>query len=63
MLSQLRVEIQSITDTLLEHAHFKMVNMCTISFNVKEFCILPTERIYVFHMVLTINSDYFPKQR
>jgi hypothetical protein len=24
--------------------------------------ILPTQCIYVFHMVPTINSDYFPKQ-
>jgi hypothetical protein len=24
--------------------------------------ILPTECIFVFHMILTINSDYFPKQ-
>jgi hypothetical protein len=30
---------------------------------LKEFCILPTQCIYLFRMVLIINSDYFPKQR
>jgi hypothetical protein len=35
------------------------VNTC---FNIKEPCILPTLWIYVFHMILTINSDYFFKQ-
>jgi hypothetical protein len=28
----------------------------------KELCMLPTECICVFHMILTINSDCFPKQ-
>jgi hypothetical protein len=28
----------------------------------KNLCILPTECICVFRMVLTVNSDYFPKQ-
>jgi hypothetical protein len=27
-----------------------------------KLCILPTQCIHVFRMVLTINSDYFPKQ-
>jgi hypothetical protein len=31
-------------------------------FNILEHCILPTEYICVFRMVLTINSDCFPKQ-
>jgi hypothetical protein len=26
------------------------------------YCTLPTQRIYVFRMVLTVNSDYFPTQ-
>jgi hypothetical protein len=36
--------------------------MCTICFNVLKLCILPTQCICVLRMVLTINSDYFPKQ-
>jgi hypothetical protein len=30
--------------------------------NVRELCILPTERIYVFHVDLLINSNVLPKQ-
>jgi hypothetical protein len=30
--------------------------------NTPKLCILPTECICVFHMVLTVNSDCFPKQ-
>jgi hypothetical protein len=29
---------------------------------LKELCILPTQCIYVFLMVLTIHSDYLPEQ-
>jgi hypothetical protein len=35
-----------------------VVTICTTSL----LCILPTQCICVFRMVLTINSDYFPKQ-
>jgi hypothetical protein len=31
-------------------------------FNITEICILPTKCICVFHVVLTRNSDCFPKQ-
>jgi hypothetical protein len=34
----------------------------TTSFNILKLCILPTECIFVFRVVLTINSDCFPKQ-
>jgi hypothetical protein len=34
----------------------------TTCFNTLNLCILPTECIYVFRMVLTIDSDCFPKQ-
>jgi hypothetical protein len=27
--------------------------ICTTSFNITEVCILPTQCIYVFHMILT----------
>jgi hypothetical protein len=39
-----------------------VVNIYTICFNTLKLCILPTECICVFRMVLTINSDCFPKQ-
>jgi hypothetical protein len=31
-------------------------------FGIKELYVLPTQCIYVFRMILTINSYYFPKQ-
>jgi hypothetical protein len=31
-------------------------------FNILKFCILPTEYITVFRIVLTVNNDCFPKQ-
>jgi hypothetical protein len=34
----------------------------TTRFNTLKLCILPTQSICVFRMVLTINSDSFPKQ-
>jgi hypothetical protein len=37
-------------------------SMRTALFNTLELCILTTECICVFRMVLTINSDCFPKQ-
>jgi hypothetical protein len=30
--------------------------------NILKLYILPTECVVVFHMVLTINSEFFPKQ-
>jgi hypothetical protein len=38
------------------------VSICTTCFNTLTLRILPTEGICVFRMVLTINSDCFPKQ-
>jgi hypothetical protein len=34
----------------------------TYHFNILQLCILPTQCMCVFRMVLTINSDCFPKQ-
>jgi hypothetical protein len=34
-----------------------VVTICTTCCNILKLCILPTECIYVFHMVITINSD------
>jgi len=31
-------------------------------FNIQQFCVLPTQCIYVFCVDLTTNSDYFPIQ-
>jgi hypothetical protein len=39
-----------------------VVIICTTCSNTLKLCILPTECICVFRMVLTINSDCFPKQ-
>jgi hypothetical protein len=33
--------------------------MCTTCFIIQKLCILPTQFVYVFHMILTANSDYF----
>lgn len=33
----------------------------TTCFNMLELLIIPTERIYMFHMVFTVNHDYFAK--
>jgi hypothetical protein len=35
-----------------------MVTICTACFKIKVSGILPTECIYVFHMIFTINGDY-----
>jgi len=36
-----------------------VVTICTTSFNIQKFCILPTQCIYVPCVDLRINSDYF----
>jgi hypothetical protein len=36
--------------------------VCTTCFNTLKLCILPTQCICVFRMVVTINSDFYPKQ-
>jgi hypothetical protein len=38
-----------------------VVSICTTRFNIIKLCILPTQCICVFRMVLTINSECFPK--
>jgi hypothetical protein len=38
-----------------------VVTICTTCFNMLKLYIPPTQCICVFHMVLTINSDCFPK--
>jgi hypothetical protein len=39
-----------------------MITIYTARFNILKLCILPTQCICVFRMVLTINIGYFPKQ-
>jgi hypothetical protein len=39
-----------------------MVTVCTTAFYVLKLEILPTEYVCMFHMDLTINSDFSPKQ-
>jgi hypothetical protein len=36
---------------------------CTTCFNIKKLIIMPTQCIYVFHAIRTINRDYFPNQQ
>jgi hypothetical protein len=36
-----------------------VVTMCTTCFNDQELCILLTECIYGFRMILTVNRDHF----
>jgi hypothetical protein len=37
-------------------------SICSTCCNTLKLCILPTQCVCVFRMVLTINSDCFPKQ-
>jgi hypothetical protein len=39
-----------------------VVTICTTSFNIQQFYVLPTQCIYVFCVDLRTNSDYFPIQ-
>jgi hypothetical protein len=56
-LHSLRVTFK-ITTTL----YSIVVTICATFYNIQKLCILPTQCIYVFRMVLTVNSDCFPKQ-
>jgi hypothetical protein len=40
----------------------QVVTICTTCFKMPKLCNVPTQCIYVFHMVLTIKSNSFPKQ-
>ena len=54
------LHIQEEYFVLLER--FKMVvSTYTICYNIKNICILLTQCIYVFCMILTAITDYFPK--
>jgi len=48
----LRIYLTSLSPVLA-------VNYC---FSMKIFCISPTRSVYVFHIILTINTSYIPKQ-
>jgi hypothetical protein len=39
-----------------------VVTINTTCLNILKFCILPTQCIFMFHMILTRNSDIYPKQ-
>jgi hypothetical protein len=41
---------------LLKHSGYYVYTICV---NIPKLCILPTQCIYVFCMVLRVNSDYF----
>jgi len=36
-----------------------VVTICTIRINIQQFCVLPTQCIYVFCVDLRKKSDYF----
>jgi hypothetical protein len=38
------------------------LHLFTICFNILNLCIMSTERMYAFDMVLTLNGDCFAKQ-
>jgi hypothetical protein len=44
------------------NASSPVVTICTTCFNTLKLCILPTQCVCVFRMILTISSDCFPKQ-
>jgi hypothetical protein len=61
------VENWSFTESLLTQRIFlilynTVVTRCIARLNIQKLCILPTDCIYVLRIVLTINSDCFPKQ-
>jgi hypothetical protein len=37
-----------------------VLTTCTINFIFRKLCIFPTQHIYVFHMILTINKGMYP---
>jgi hypothetical protein len=39
-----------------------MIIIYTTRFNILKLCIVLTQCICVFHVILTVNSDCFPKQ-
>jgi hypothetical protein len=39
-----------------------VVTVCVTCFNIQKLCIFPTHYMYVFHVILRINSDCYPKQ-
>jgi hypothetical protein len=36
-----------------------VITICTTCFNIQYLCILSTEYIYAFRMIIRIDSDYF----
>jgi hypothetical protein len=43
-------------------ASSEVITISTTCFNFRRCCILPTQCIYVFRVILTTSNDYFPKQ-
>jgi hypothetical protein len=56
-----RVRVRCMA-ALCSHKHSGMAAVGINPLNRSGCYILPTQCIYVFRMILTINSDYFPKQ-
>jgi len=53
------------SSSAIPHYPFRsyLVTVCATIFGVQNFYILPTQCIYVFFMVLRINTNYLPMQR
>jgi len=58
------------THTIKKHQHIRfmyfnllktVVTVCTIYYKIKNLCILPTECVHMFKMILTIKRNYFLK--
>jgi hypothetical protein len=58
----IKFQLQLCTRQSLLTLQSLVVSIRTTCFNTLKLYILPTPRICVFRMVLTINSDCFPKQ-
>jgi len=56
-MPELHLKTQSILNI-----YNPVVTICTTSFNIQQFYVLPTQCIYVFCVDLRTNSDYFPIQ-
>lgn len=38
-----------------------IVNKCATRFIIKQLCLVPTQYLYLFSVILKTGSDYFPK--
>jgi hypothetical protein len=46
----------------LQFLKAQWLHLCTTSFNSLNLCVLTTKFICVFHKILALNGDHFPKE-